>query len=61
MNIAIHPRTTIVDAAFNAWRIGRHIKQVDGVAYMAPGRDRKQILRAFKARNLLQFAADLKN
>lgn len=60
MNIAIHPRTSVVDAAFTAWRQGRHIETIDGVPYMAPGRDRNQVLKAFKARALLAFAADLR-
>ena len=60
MNIAIHPRTNIVDATFAAWRLGRHIAQVDGVPVMAPGRDRVQLLKAFKARALLDFADSLR-
>lgn len=59
MNVAIHPRTSVVDATFTAWRMGRHIVTVDGVVYMAPGRDRDQILKAFKLRALVTFASDL--
>ena len=59
MNIAIHPRTTVAAAASTAWRIGRHLKTVDGVVYMAPGRDREQFFKSLKLRALLMFADDL--
>ena len=59
MNIAIHPRTSVADAAATAWRQGRHLKTVDGVVYMAPGRDPDQFYRSLKLRELLTFARDL--
>jgi hypothetical protein len=58
-NLAIHPRTSIVDACFAAWRSGHHVKTVNGVPELAPGRDRNQILKAFKAKALLEFASEL--
>ena len=61
MDVSILPSTNIIAAAFTAWRNGRHIKQVDGRVVMAPGRDRAQLLKAFKANSLLAFASDLNN
>ena len=59
-NIAIHPSTNMADAAATAWRQGRHLKTVDGVVYMAPGRDPDQFWKSLRLRALLTFAADLR-
>ncbi len=59
MLIPVHPSATIIDAAFTAFRVGRHIETIDGRVYMAPGRNTKQVIKAFKARKLSLFAASL--
>lgn len=59
-NVALHPRTSTVDACFAAWRSGRHVRTVNGVKELAPGRDRNQVLKAFRLKSLLQFASDLR-
>jgi len=58
--IPVHPSTNIEDAAFMAFRQGRHLKTVDGRVYMASGRKTDQVLRAFKARDLFAFAAEVR-
>lgn len=58
--VPVHPNATIVDAAFTAFRQGRHIKTVDGRVYMAPGRDTAQVIKALKARALVRVAAELR-
>lgn len=60
MNIPVLPTTNVVDAVFQAFRIGRSIQTIDGRVYMVPGRNTAQVIKALKARELVKVAAELR-